>query len=124
VETENAGEIAAVTSPDFVLYLLTQRAGVVFTYQLASLEPGAGYKVRLGFAEFGPNCSAGSRKFAIFVNSRLVESLDIVAETGACNVGLIREFPTESFPDGTVTIDFFGLEGMAVVNAIELFKMQ
>lgn len=78
-------------------------------------------EVRLYFVELS-RCSAGSRVFNIEIEGELMlEGLDVYAETGACNIGLMRSFIV--IPDDTLNIQFpLGNGKPATVAAIEILE--
>ena len=108
---------------DRVLYL-TGRTGV-FSYRIP-LPPGV-YELRLHFAEttYGPSSTLGggenSRVFDVRLNGQpLLTQFDIVSDAGA-ETADVRVFPdVRAGKDGFLQLDFTGVLGSAIVNAIEI----
>jgi Malectin domain len=113
--------IARTRDPE--LYL-TARSGT-FSYKLP-LKPGT-YELRLHFAEttYTPASTLGggenSRVFNVRLNGRpLLNAFDVVADAGA-NTADVRVFKdVQPGPDGTVQLDFSGVLGVPMINAIEI----
>jgi hypothetical protein len=103
---------------------LTSRSGT-FTYKIA-LPPGT-YEMRLYFAEttYSPASTLGggenSRVFNIQLNGKpLLPQFDIVADAGA-NTADVRVFKdVHPNPNGEVQLDFSGVLGVPMINAIEI----
>lgn len=103
---------------------LTERTGV-FSYKIP-LAPGT-YELRLHFAEttYSPASTLGggenSRVFDVRLNGRpLLSQFDIVSDAGA-NTADIRVFRDISPDrDGYLRLDFSGVLGMPIINAIEI----
>jgi hypothetical protein len=103
---------------------LTLRAGT-FSYNIP-LKPGT-YEMRLHFAEttYSPTSTLGggenSRVFDIRLNGQLLlTQFDIVADAGA-NTADIRVFKdVHPGPDGMLRLDFSGVIGQPILNAIEI----
>jgi hypothetical protein len=103
---------------------LTSRSGT-FTYKIP-LPPGT-YEMKLHFAEttYSPASTLGggenSRVFNIRLNGKLLlPQFDIVADAGA-NTADVRVFKDiHPGPDGNVQLDFSGVLGVPMINAIEI----
>ena len=103
---------------------LTERTGV-FSYKIP-LAPGI-YELRLHFAEttYSPASTLGggenSRVFDVRLNGRpLLNQFDIVSDAGA-NTADVRVFQDVTpDKDGYLHLDFSGVLGMPIINAIEI----
>jgi len=103
---------------------LTERTGV-FSYKIP-LAPGI-YELRLHFAEttYSPTSTLGggenSRVFDMRLNGRpLLSQFDIVSDAGA-NTADVRVFQDVTpDKDGYLHLDFSGVLGMPIINAIEI----
>lgn len=97
--------------------LSTMRFGVRFSYRIA-LPPGA-YLVRFVMVE--PNATAiGQRRFTIAVNSQVSDPIDVLQAVGPRpNVYNLDTVAVSYF--GRILIDFQGLAGNAIINAIEVY---
>ncbi len=109
----------------------TQRYGN-FTYTFPNLNPGAGYIVRLHFAEtyFADprpgrynSAKAGQRVFVVMMNHKVVlDRFDILA-TASPNHAVVKEFNTTADEAGRVKIAFQPLiSSESMINAIEILK--
>ena len=77
-----------------------------FTYTIPGLEPGATYTVRLHFAEIYFT-QPGERKFNVAINgSQVLDDFDIVAEAGAPNKAIVRNFLATADANGQITIAY------------------
>lgn len=61
------------------------------------------FTVRLYFAEHDETVGPGQRRFSAAIQGRKVDDIDIVAETGAANVGLVKEY-TQIKATGDLTV--------------------
>jgi hypothetical protein len=103
---------------------LTLRSGT-FSYNIP-LKPGT-YEMRLHFAEttYSPASTLGggenSRVFDVKLNGRpLLTQFDIVSDAGA-NTADVRVFKdVHPGPDGKLRLDFSGILGLPMINAIEI----
>ncbi len=63
------------------------------------------FTVRLHFAEHDETIQPGERRFSASLQGRKVDDIDIVAETGAANIGLVKEYKQiKAKDDLTVTL--------------------
>jgi hypothetical protein len=63
------------------------------------------FTVRLHFAEHDETVQPGQRPFSASIQGRKVDDIDIVAETGAANIGLVKEYrQIRAKDDLTVTL--------------------
>ncbi len=63
------------------------------------------FTVRLYFAEHDETVQSGERRFSASVQGRKVDDINIVAETGAANIGLVKEYRhIKAKDDLTVTL--------------------
>jgi len=91
-----------------------------FTYTVPGLTAGAGYTVRLHFAEEYWT-AAGSRTFNVLINgTQVLTSFDIFATAGGEYIGVIEPFTATASSTGTITIQFVTVKDNAQVNGIEI----
>ena len=91
-----------------------------FTYTVTGLTHGAGYTVRLHFAEEYWT-TAGSRTFNVLINgTQVLTSFDIFATAGGEYIGVIEPFTATASSTGTITIQFVAVKDNAQVNGIEI----
>lgn len=103
---------------------LTYRSGT-FSYKIP-LQPGT-YEMRLHFAEttYGPAAPLGggenSRVFDVQMNGKpLLTQFDVEADAGE-NTADVRVFQDiHPAPDGFLHLDFIGVLGLPMINAIEI----
>jgi hypothetical protein len=96
----------------------------VFTYLFSGLTAGAGYTVRLHFAESIVS-KAGSRRFNVSINGTAVLSnFDIFATAGGKNKALAQSFTATANGGGQLTVAFSGVtqNQPAIVNGIEVLR--
>ncbi len=92
-----------------------------FTYTVPGLTAGAGYTVRLHFAE-GYWTAAGSRIFNVLINgTQMLTNFDIFATAGGEYIAVIKQFTATASSAGTVTIQFVTVKDNAQVNGIEVY---
>ena len=97
----------------------TERYGKTFAYTLAALTPGAGYWVRLHFAEIYWR-GAGRRIFNVTLNGNpVLSNFDIFAAVGA-DAALVESFPASTNAAGQIVIGFTTLSDNAKISGIEL----
>ena len=84
----------------------TIRYAAAFSYTIPGLSAGAGYTVRLHFAE--PTFTgAGERQFNVAVNgTSVLSNFDVYAAAGGENVAVVKEFNTTATSSGTIVISF------------------
>ena len=64
------------------------------------------FTVRLYFAEHDETVKSGERRFSASVQGRKVDDIDIVAATGAANIGMVKEYRQINAKDDlTVTLE-------------------
>lgn len=115
----NTIDTTAVVDPAPAAVYQSERAGN-FTYNLGSLGAGASYKVRLHFAEIFHN-SAGLRKFNVLINgSTVLSNFDIIAEAGAKNKAIVREFTVPASLGGSIAIQFVNVTDNAKISGVEV----
>jgi Malectin domain/F5/8 type C domain/Glycosyl hydrolases family 2, TIM barrel domain len=94
-----------------------------FTYTIPNLGAGAGYNVRLHFAETYWTAS-GQRTFNVSINTQQVLSkFDIIAAAGAANKAVVEQFPATADSNGSITIQFTTVVDNAQVNGIEVLPV-
>jgi len=108
----------------------TQRYGN-FTYNFPDLKPGAGYTVRLHFAEtyfsdLRPGryntAQAGQRVFVVIINHKVVlDRFDILAATTATHA-IVKDFNAAADESGRIKIIFQSAVSDPMVNAIEILE--
>lgn len=117
--TGNPVDTSAVTNPAPQEAYQTERNGN-FTYNFSGLGAGAGYLVRLHFAEIFHN-SAGARKFDVFINGNLVlDDFDIWSEAGGRNVAIVKEFTVPATLGGSLAVQFATVVDNSKVSAVEI----
>jgi hypothetical protein len=78
------------------------------------------FTVRLYFAEHDETVKPGERRFSVSVQGRKVDDIDIVAETGAANIGLVKEYKQiKAKDDLTVTLEPVALR-KTLLSGIEI----
>jgi hypothetical protein len=78
------------------------------------------FTVRLYFAEHDETVQSGERRFSASVQGRKVDDIDIVAETGAANIGLVKEYKhIKAKDDLTVTLHRVALR-KTLLSGIEI----
>jgi GH43 family beta-xylosidase len=96
-----------------------------FRYSIPSLTPGAGYVVRLHFAELYWT-APGQRKFDVRLNGSLVlNEFDTTAAAGAARKAVVREFPAKADAFGNILLEFVpgqtaGADHNPTVSAIQV----
>ena len=120
-KTSHAIDLSGASNAAPAAVYQSQRGGT-FTYALSGLSPGAGYTLRLHFAEF-QYFAAGRRVFNVSVNgSPLLSGFDIYAAAGnkAYKAVAVQASVTAS-SSGQVVVAFTpGAAGAPAVNGIEL----
>ncbi|MBN2575862.1 MAG: hypothetical protein JXP73_14945, partial [Deltaproteobacteria bacterium] len=92
------------------------------TYTFPNLTVGAGYEVRLHFAELYWTAS-GKRRFNVLLNNTTVLSnLDIYATTGGRYRAMLREFATTADSSGRIVIQFQTVTDNATIEGIEIVR--
>ena len=117
--------ISAVSDPAPQAVYETWRYDVFspFSYALGSFTAGAGYTVRLHFAE--PSYSAvGQRQFNVSINgTQVLTNFDIVAAAGGMDKAVVETFPATADGDGQITVGFWqGAADSPLVNGIEVLS--
>jgi hypothetical protein len=78
------------------------------------------FTVRLYFAEHDETVKPGQRRFSASLQGRKVDDIDIVAETGAANIGLVKEYrQIRAKDDLTVTLSPLALR-KTLLSGIEI----
>jgi hypothetical protein len=95
-----------------------------FVYQLAHLNPGQSYQVRLHFAEVfwtGP----GMRQFNVSINGkRMLTNYDVFADAGGQLIATTKTFTVTANSHGHINIFFSnGNADMPMCSGIELLGM-
>lgn len=95
------------------------REGSAFSYQIP--KANGTYTVTLGFLE--PSATAaGQRVFNVDANGvRQITNLDVFATAGGKNTAIARSFPV-TVSNGTLTLNFTGVVGKAVLSNIAVVK--
>lgn len=97
----------------------TERNGN-FSYVFPGLNAGGIYTVRLHFAEIFWS-DPGSRAFDVAINGTLVlDDFDIVAEAGAANRALVREFAIAADGGGELEVQYTTVTDNAVSSGLEV----
>jgi hypothetical protein len=121
--TNQAIDTSHVTDPAPQGVYQTNRYGEDFRYVLTGLTPGAGYTVRLHFAETYWGTS-GQRLFNVAINGRQVLSnFDVFNEAGGQYIALVRSFDVTADAGGTITLLFTKADDSyddAMVSGIEI----
>jgi fibronectin type 3 domain-containing protein len=100
----------------------SQRYSGPFTYTIPGLTAGAGYTVRLHFAEFVQN-GAGLRTFNVAINGTTVlANFDVFATAGGFEKALVEQFNTTADSSGNITITFTNGNNNAIVSGIEVLS--
>jgi hypothetical protein len=128
--TNTRVDTADVSNAPPVAVYNTQRYGN-FTYNFPDLKPGAGYTVRLHFAEtyFAESrpgryntAQASQRVFVVIVNHKVVlDRFDILAATSA-NHAIVKDFSTLADGSGRIKVIFQAAVSDPMVNAIEILQ--
>ncbi|HLY07798.1 MAG TPA: alkaline phosphatase family protein [Planctomycetota bacterium] len=112
-------DTSAVTSPAPQAVYQSERYGD-FSYAFPGLTPGAGYTVRLHFAEVFWTMP-GQRVFNVAIDGQAVlSSFDIVAACGAPMKALIQEFGVTVLSSGQVDVAFTSVVDHAKISGIEI----
>ena len=110
---------AGTSNPAPVAVYKSERYGNAFTYTLGGLTPGAGYTVRLHFAEYFWHAARG-RIFNVTLNGTpVISNLDIFANVGA-GVALVEAYPATANGAGQIVVGFTTVADNAKVGGIEL----
>ncbi len=117
--TVNTGGV--VNPPPSAVYQTERWTYGTMVYTIPNLKPGAGYDIRLDFAETWYT-QAGQRSFNVAINgSQVLSSFDILAAAGGPLRAVAESFDeVAADPTGKITISFTNLVGGAKVNAIEV----
>jgi autotransporter-associated beta strand protein len=115
----NTIDLSGVSNPAPAGVYQSERYGNS-TYTFPGLGAGAGYTVRLHFAELFWG-SAGQRVFDVLVNGvTVLDNYDIVGAAGSNNKAVIQEIPVTASAGGTITIQFITVTDNAKVSGIEI----
>lgn len=91
-------------------------------YDLSGLTAGAGYTLRLHFAETFWTTS-GARRFSVDVNGvRALSGLDIVSAAGGANRALVREVATSADGGGRIRVALSTEIDNALICGIEVYE--
>jgi beta-glucanase (GH16 family) len=94
---------SGVTNPAPAEVYRIERWGAA-AWTIADLTPGATYRTRLHFVEYGKT-AAGQRLFNMSINNQTVlNNFDIYAAAGAQNKAVVREFDTKADEFGIVEL--------------------
>ena len=95
------------------------REGSAFSYQIP--KANGNYTVTLGFVE--PSATAaGQRVFSVAANGvNAITNLNVFSAAGAKNTAIARSFPV-TVSNGTLTLNFTGVVGKAIVSNIAVVK--
>ncbi len=118
----NAIDASAVTTPAPQAVYQTERWGNS-TYTFNSLVPGAGYSVRLHWAEISPSVTAtGGRRFNLAINgAQVLTNFDIYAAAGAKFKAIARQFIVVASGSGQIILQFAqGAANEAKIGGIEI----
>jgi hypothetical protein len=75
-------------------------------YTIPNLQPGAGYTVRMHFAEFYWT-KTGQRIYNVFINgTQVLTNFDIVAASGGPLKAIVEQFPVAADSTGRITITY------------------
>jgi beta-galactosidase len=112
------GAISATAAPAAVYQSARQGAT---TYTIPGLTAGAGYNVRLHFAELYFS-AAGGREFNVAINGTTVLSnFDIYATAGANYTAVVEQFSATANSSGDIVIAFInGALDQPLINGIEV----
>ena len=103
-------DTSGVTNPAPQSVYQTERWGNM-TYTFTNLVAGAGYRVRLHFAEIFWT-SAGSRQFNVFLDGiEVLANYDIFADAGTSNKATIKEFTATGNGSGQIYIQYVNIAG-------------
>lgn len=119
--TSHAIDLSGTSNPAPVAVYQSQRRGTL-TYTLSGLSPGAGYTLRLHFAEF-QYFAAGRRVFSVSVNgSPVLLDFDIYAAAGGkAYKAVVAQTGVTANASGQVVVSFTpGAAGVPAVNGLEL----
>jgi beta-glucanase (GH16 family) len=113
-------DTSGVTDPAPEHVYQTERWGAS-TYTIATLTPGASYRLRLHFCETSFN-AANQRTFNVAVNGeRLLTEFDVFAAAGGKNKAVVREFSVSADDGGQLMIQFLpGSHNNPSIRGIEL----
>jgi len=118
----NAIDTSAVTTPAHQAVYQTERWGNS-TYTFNSLVPGAGYSVRLHWAEISPSVTAtGGRRFHLAINgAQVLTNFDIYAAAGGKFRAVARQFSVAASGSGQIILQFAqGAANEAKIGGIEI----
>jgi hypothetical protein len=77
-----------------------------FSYTFSNLTAGAGYTVRLHFAEIFWT-AAGQRRFNVAINgTQVLTDFDIVAAAGAADKAIVQQFTTTASSSGKIVVSY------------------
>jgi hypothetical protein len=120
--TADAIDTGGVTDPAPQAVYQTGRYAGSFSYALGGLTPGAGYTVRLDFAEFAWG-SAGQRLFSVALNgTQVLSNFDIFAAAGGKDRAIAESFPATADGGGTITVAFTASRDNALINGIAVLS--
>ena len=127
--TTDGINVSAANAAPVAVYQ-TQRYGPM-TYVVPGFTPGAGYTVRLHFAELywgadGHPGGAGSRKFNVSINGTTAfTNLDVYATAGGAEKAVVLDTPSVADGSGRFTIALTnGSADNAMLNGIEVLGAQ
>ena len=96
------------------------REGSAFSYQIP--KANGTYMVTLGFLEPTTNAAIGQRVFNVAANGvTQIANLDVRSAAGASRTAIVRSFPV-TVSNGTLTLNFTGVVGKAIVSNIAVVK--
>ena len=91
-----------------------------FSYTIGGLTAGAGYTVRLHFAEIYWS-AAGKRTFNTSINgSQVLSNFDIFSAAGAANKAVVRDFSAAANGQGQIVISYTGVIDSAKSSGLEV----
>ena len=117
-------DTSGATNPAPQAVYQTERWGNM-TYTFPNLVAGAGYRVRMHFAEIFWT-SAGSRQFNVFLNGiEVLANYDIFADAGTSNRATVKEFTATANGSGQITVQYVNIAGKdnAKSSGIEILPM-
>jgi hypothetical protein len=122
--TSSGIDTSGATNPAPQAVYQSERWGNM-TYSFTNLVAGAGYRVRLHFAEIYWSAS-GIRLFNVFINGvQVLTNYDIFADTGGMNKATVKEFIATADGNGQIAVQYINIPGKdnAKSSGIEILPL-